>query len=276
MATYTWSIPSEEIISGQTYIKDTDNKLQNTMNDLQDYVNGEGDHIGQGLTYDLVDKTSAQTITGVKTFSNGLIGNVTGNITGSITGNSGTATKLATSRTISINGDATGSTAFDGTANVTITTDVPNIIPSGGIIMWSGSVATIPSGWYLCNGTNGTPNLVNRFIIGAGSSYGVGATGGSKDAIVVSHSHTGTTGGQSNGHTHNFTIGRNFSYTKNNTGVHYGDSGFINSNGGEEDTLGTGYNNQDHSHNFTTSTVGSSGTNANLPPYYALCFIMKA
>lgn len=92
-------------------------------------------------------------------------------------------------------------------------------------------------------------------------------TGGSKDATLVSHSHTGTTGGQSATHNHNFTIGRSFSATKpDNTGVGFGPYGFTNSNG-QEDTLSTGNASADHSHNFTTSTQGSSATNANLQPY---------
>ena len=63
-------------------------------------------------------------------------------------------------------------------------------IPSGGIILWSGSTGSVPSGWYLCDGTNGTPDLRNSFIVGAGNTYAVGATGGTADAIVVSHTHT--------------------------------------------------------------------------------------
>lgn len=49
-------------------------------------------------------------------------------------------------------------------------------IPVGGIILWSGSIASIPTGWALCNGSNGTPNLTDKFIIGAGNSYNVGNT----------------------------------------------------------------------------------------------------
>ena len=44
-------------------------------------------------------------------------------------------------------------------------------IPSGGIIMWAGRTLQIPSGWYLCDGNNGTPNLVNRFVVCAGGTY---------------------------------------------------------------------------------------------------------
>ena len=77
-----------------------------------------------------------------------------------------------------------------------------NSIPSGCIVMWSGSVASIPAGWYLCNGSNSTPDLRNRFIVGAGSTYAVGATGGSADAIVVSHTHTAT----DSGHTHSVAV----------------------------------------------------------------------
>ena len=50
-------------------------------------------------------------------------------------------------------------------------------IPSGAIVLWSGSVGSIPSGYYLCNGQNGTPNLQDSFIIGAGNAYSVGANG---------------------------------------------------------------------------------------------------
>ena len=76
MATYSWSVPNGNIITGSTYIKDTDNKIQDTMNDLADFVNSSGAYTGQGLLFDYVDKANNQTITGIKTFSNGLIGNV--------------------------------------------------------------------------------------------------------------------------------------------------------------------------------------------------------
>ena len=51
-------------------------------------------------------------------------------------------------------------------------------IPSGCIIMWSGSIGSIPSGYYLCNGQNGTPDLRDSFVVGSGNTYAVGNTGG--------------------------------------------------------------------------------------------------
>jgi len=85
-------------------------------------------------------------------------------------------------------------------------------IPSGGIIMWSGSIATIPVGWALCDGTNGTPDLRDRFVVGAGTTYAPGNTGGANTvalstAELPSHTHSdGTLAAASAGaHTHSFS-----------------------------------------------------------------------
>lgn len=120
MATYSWSVPASDVISGATYIKDTDNKIQNTMNDLADFVNGSGNHTGQGLTYDLVDKASVQTITGQKTFTQPIIADVQGNVIGQVSGNIDTATALETPRNITLTGDVSGSASFNGTADAII------------------------------------------------------------------------------------------------------------------------------------------------------------
>lgn len=56
------------------------------------------------------------------------------------------------------------------------------LMPSRGIIMWSGTAADIPTGWALCDGTGGTPDLTDRFILGAGKTYQPGATGGAATA----------------------------------------------------------------------------------------------
>ena len=120
MATYSWSIPSGNTITGSTIIKDTDNKIQAIMDDLNDFVNSSGSHDNQGLTYDMVDKLTSQVISGVKTFSNGIVSNVTGNIVGNVTGNivgnvtgdvSGNATTATTSTTATTANSLSGLTS---------------------------------------------------------------------------------------------------------------------------------------------------------------------
>lgn len=140
----------------------------------------------------------------------------------------------------------------------------PTSFVTGMIILWSGSIASIPSGWALCDGTNGTPNLEDRFVVGAGNTYAVDATGGSADAIVVSHTHTASS--TDSGHTHNTTV-------SGLIGVPGGFSppGGTSSGGSSTITSATGTANI----TTTVNSAGSSGTNANLPPYYALAYIMK-
>ena len=146
------------------------------------------------------------------------------------------------------------------------------VIPPGGIIMWSGSEVNIPAGWLLCNGSNGTPDLRNRFVVGAGtgSSYAVGATGGSADAIVVAHSHTIT----DSGHIHAMNAdGRAVAKRKGSDAVIDG----VSLRAAAEDADYSGSQNTgSQTTGITVNSQGTSGTNANLPPYYALCYIMKS
>lgn len=143
------------------------------------------------------------------------------------------------------------------------------------IAMWSGTIATIPSGWVLCDGSNGTPDLRDKFVIGArqdssGAKTNVtGAltsSGGSKDAIAVTHSHTATSVVTDTGHSHTSPT---FTGGFANTGR--ASPGQTNS--------GTPITSSTETTGVTVATTvnsaGSSGTNANLPPYYALAFIMK-
>ena len=175
------------------------------------------------------------------------------------------------SSTVALGSSATATTqsANDNSTKVATTAYVATAIsagiPSGGIIIWSGSSSAIPSGWYLCNGSNSTPDLRNRFIVGAGSTYGVGATGGSADAITVSHTHSVSDSG------HNHGLQK------------LGSAQAGTDNGGAPISAATGYStsrNLSPTENANTgisiNSTGDSGTNANLPPYYALCYIMKA
>jgi microcystin-dependent protein len=95
-----------------------------------------------------------------------------------------------------------------------VRTEITTLIPTGVITLWSGSIVSIPSGWLLCNGSSGTPDLRDRFVVGAGTTYAVGATGGSAsvtlDATMIpAHTHTvsasGTTSAVSNDHNHTFS-----------------------------------------------------------------------
>lgn len=164
-----------------------------------------------------------------------------------------------------LTGTPTAPTAAAGTNTTQIATTefvIANSVPSGLIAIWSGSSATIPSGWLLCNGTSGTPDLRNRFVVGAGSTYAVAATGGSADSIVVSHTHTATV--TDPGHTHTYT-------TKGYTAIQSGSNTpcWTSETSATTSSAVTGIS-------VSNSSTGSSGTNANLPPYYALCYIMKS
>jgi hypothetical protein len=143
-------------------------------------------------------------------------------------------------------------------------------VPSGLISMWSGSIATIPSGWYLCNGSNGTPDLRDRFVVGAGSTYAVAATGGTADAVVVAHTHTATSAVTDPQHTHNFSSVNSTSSGSFFTD-HSGSDTREYSNTTQTAAASTGITVA-----TTVNSTGSSGTNANLPPYYALAYIMKS
>ena len=153
---------------------------------------------------------------------------------------------------------------------VGVQTAVGTTIPTGVITLWYGAIGSVPTGWYLCDGANGTPDLRNKFVVGAGSTYSVAATGGSADAIVVTHTHTATSTSTVTdpGHLHS------------DTGAQ---QGFGSTSGPDSNQQWAG------THNTATATTGitvatsttnanagTSGTNANLPPYYALAYIMKA
>jgi hypothetical protein len=172
---------------------------------------------------------------------------------------------LSVTGTTTLTGVPTAPTPANATANTQIATTqfvqnvIVNALPTGVILMWSGSIVSIPTGWFLCNGANGTPDLRDRFIVGAGSTYSVAATGGSANATLVSHTHTVT----DPGHTHN-SVG--------NGAPNGGGAGIALTNPGNSPGLAI----ESASTGISLSTEGSSATNANLPPYYALAYIMKS
>lgn len=163
---------------------------------------------------------------------------------------------------------AEGGTTFTGPISVAGTNSATafagyGIVPIGGIIMWSGSVASIPAGWKLCDGNNGTPNLTNRFVIAAGGGYAVGATGGAASVTLSSS--------QLPSHNHTFRD-YFFSESSNWDNVSYADyyaSHYPGSGAHDSDN---------HYFFYFDKYTGSTGGNAavpTLPPYYALAFIMR-
>lgn len=186
------------------------------------------------------------------------------------------------------------------TGPVTATQSVLNAPFSAGMIMlWAGSIVSIPSGWALCDGTNGTPNLRDRFVVGAGSSYAVGATGGSTTSTAAgghthtessagAHSHTGVTGdtaltsAQMPSHTHTWSgtsTSEDNNYTAGTNWLREGST--VNSSSFTVTTTATG---EGATHNHTisaeaahTHTINSVAdhTHSTTPPYYALAYIMK-
>jgi len=212
-----------------------------------------------------------------KTDGNFIVGNgstwvaESGNTALASLGVTATATELNTLDGI------TASTAelniLDGLTATTsnLNTASTHYVPSGGIILWSGSVASIPSGWFLCDGNNSTPDLRDRFVVGAGSSYAVGATGGASSVTlstsqIPSHTHTfsGTTSHVGD-HTHSIPDGSGVD------GASALEAGLVTG------TVQSGAAGA-HSHTFsgTTAATGSGSSHENRPPYYALAYIMKA
>jgi hypothetical protein len=248
----------------------------------------------------------------------------TGSPTAPTQSTSDNSTKLATTAYVKSNlasyaplaspaltGTPTAPTAGAGTNTTQLATTefvsaaVSAALPNGIISMWKGTVATIPTGWALCDGNNGTPNLKNKFIVGAGATYTPGDTGGA----------TSATSSSNGSHTHTITVNSDGSHahtaTTSSSGAHYHGLGNVNTNGSGThydansytygsakervmwggsylDTTRKSTTDGAHTHTLTTSTGGahthtaSSGsagghthTVATLPPYYALAFIMK-
>jgi len=198
----------------------------------------------------------------------------------------GVSINTAPVTTLNFIGAITAAPSASGSANaVDITVQAPSIsagVPSGMVAMWYGVLANVPYGWAVCDGRNGTPDLRDRFVVGAGTTYNLNDTGGatsSTTATAGSHSHTGSTGStalttsQLPAHSHDtITVGlRHVSNggSADNILTTVPDSGraitnFVSSTGGG----------QGHSHTISTDGVHSHVV-ATLPPYYALYYIMK-
>jgi microcystin-dependent protein len=183
-----------------------------------------------------------------------------------------------------------GSYEWNGYAWIKKKAEVSSV-PKGAIIMWSGLETDLPSGWAICDGTQGTPNLRNRFIVGSGvgSDNPVGSTGGAASmtlsvANMPSHSHGATA-----------SISGNISGTTSEAGAHTHPhnanicaAGHIIQGGSQGTTplysAATIDSAGAHTHTFSGTISGGSVTIAAeggsqafsiLPPFYSLAFIMK-
>lgn len=234
--------------------------------------------------------TGEQTFEAPVTFSSGLAGDLEGDTTGTHNGN------VLGNVTGNLTGDATGNHegTFAGDVNVQgheLLLDADQIatdaiagledyvktygFPSNAVVMWSGAVGDIPDGWFLCNGLNGTPDLRNRFIVGAGDEYDPDDSGGAADVTPTisvdaggAHTHpvTGVAATASTDVSLDITVIRP-EYEQNQVDV-VGDVS-LDDPGHDHSVSGTAESAGSHTH-----TAGSTEID-NRPPYYALCFIMK-
>lgn len=211
----------------------------------------------------------------------------------------------------------TGGPSWDSQGRLTVATptsashavtkgyvDSVGSLPIGAIVMWSGSVGSIPLGYALCNGANGTPDLRDRFVVGAGGAYAVGATGGAASNTLAQanlpahthavtgvtnaagfHAHAGSTSSDP-GHTHALAAGSGSveiggvtavqSQSLYASGSGTPTSSIAGSAGAHSHSISTNTaGSHDHTFATATSSVGSGTAVENRPPYYALCFIQR-
>jgi len=175
-------------------------------------------------------------------------------------------------------------------------------LPVGAIILWSGAVAAIPTGFILCNGSGGSPDLRNTFVIGAGSTYAPSNTGGATTVTLAeanlpahthavnitsqatSHTHSASTN-ETGAHTHTFDVSgspgsntNSFDVDNHQNGNCPGDCATkTTSSAGAHSHTVTVANESAHQHvvSGNTAATGSGTAVDKLPPYYALCYIMK-
>ena len=184
--------------------------------------------------------------------------------TANIRGNSNVAGSISATGSISAGSISTGGSLSAGTTNVgqftagSISSNANisaggklqeggnALIPRGTIVMWNGAAA--PAGWAICDGGNSTPDLRDRFIVGAGNSYGLAQTGGAKEVTL--------TVDQMPSHKHKY-------------GGYNG--GSMSCDRDDERRCDPGWDD-----NQNTESTGGNLPHENLPPYYALFYIMKS
>ena len=189
------------------------------------------------------------------------------------------AGKVSSSQ-LAITGDATFAATATVSSNATVEGNLTvfgslsgyGSVPVGTIVLWSGNADNIPEGWALCNGQTvnkqKTPDLRDRFVVGAGNSYGVGNTGGKGTFTLTSN--------QLPSHSHMYAGDDDVAYAK------AGNTGYSATNNIVETTGGFDATSSQNNPNFPsriyrTSAAGKNTPDSidNRPPYYALCYIMR-
>jgi len=168
-----------------------------------------------------------------------------------------------------------------------------SILPSGLIVLWSGALLDVPIGWQICDGTNNTPDLRDRFVVGAGGAYAPDNTGGADSVTLTenqipshshgmssdgNHSHSGSTSTDGS-HVHSFSRrgddgqdrGAGYSVVGYDNNIGGGD-GDMNAAGSHNHSLSI---NDSGSHTHNIYNTGGGESHENRPPYYALAYIMK-
>lgn len=169
-------------------------------------------------------------------------------------------------------GFVSGTIPAEALANVTSVVEQNFITMPYMIVLFKGPPTSIPQGWALCDGQNGTPNLTDKFVVCAGTTYAEGTTGGSRTVTLTTnnmppHTHTGTTA-SAGSHRHRLKDCASDDGGGRDNDVAMGDP---NDNRSCPNTDSAGA----HTHTFTTASTGG-GQPFNIdPPYYALAYIMK-
>lgn len=136
-------------------------------------------------------------------------------------------------------------------------------LPVGAIIEYNGAFSGIPANFQLCDGTNGTPNLTDTFVFGTNTEIELNQTGGSNDAVVVSHGHT-FTGAALAGHDHEAVGSVVNSGSDSGSALRYTRNGTTTT-----DSVSAG------TPAGTVETSGASGTDANRPAFVKLAYIRR-
>lgn len=262
--------------------------IQYSISDGNNFEIGTGTYTASGTTLTRTVSESSNSGSAINLSGNAFVACAAIAVDFNRLEHNGTTKMTATSAGSTVTGTLAATALAGSGANLTGIVS----IPTGTIFLWSGSTGSIPSGWVICNGSNGTPDLRNEFVIGAGDTYSVDGSGGAANVTlattnIASHSHSWSANtGAGGDHSHNFNAntGNSGNHTHSgstsNVGNHTHSGGGVgagiymafntstfkgyaaanaNSGGAGSHSHNIGTNGGgDHSHNFNANT-GNSG-----------------